>query len=69
MSEGITKEELELNRAYHLILYLEVLQKGRAKPDTRGGSGTIYESLENISNIAMVKEEINKILKVDNGQH
>lgn len=42
-----------------LIQYLDVLQRGRSKPNTQG-PGTIFESLHNISDIDAVKLEINR---------
>ena len=41
-----------------LIQYLDVLQRGRSKPNTQG-PGTVYESLHNIPDIDAVKKEIN----------
>jgi hypothetical protein len=46
-----------------LIQYLDVLQRGRSKPNTQG-PGTVYESLHNIPDIDAVKKEINYELGV-----
>lgn len=47
------------------IKYLEVLQRGRQKPDRNGG--TFSESMDNIEDIREVKEFINsELLKTDN---
>jgi hypothetical protein len=46
-----------------LIQYLDVLQRGRSKPNTQG-PGTIYESLHNIPDIDGVKREINRELGI-----
>lgn len=44
-----------------LIQYLDVLQRGAAKPNSQG-PGTIYESLHNKPDIEAVKRELNKEL-------
>jgi len=54
---------MEEYRVSLLIQYLDVLQRGRSKPNTQG-PGTIYESLHNIPDIEGVKKEINRELNV-----
>jgi len=54
---------MEEYRISLLIQYLDVLQRGRSKPNTQG-PGTIYESLHNIPDIEGVKREINKELGI-----
>lgn len=49
---------MEEYRVSLLIQYLDVLQRGRSKPNTQG-PGTVYESLHNIPDIDAVKKEIN----------
>jgi len=54
---------MEEYRVSLLIQYLDVLQRGRSKPNTQG-PGTIYESLHNIPDIDGVKREINRELGI-----
>ena len=54
---------MEEYRVSLLIQYLDVLQRGRSKPNTQG-PGTIYESLHNIPDIEGVKREINRELGI-----
>lgn len=54
---------MEEYRVSLLIQYLDVLQRGRSKPNTQG-PGTIYESLHNIPDIEGVKKEINRELNI-----
>ena len=54
---------MEEYRISLLIQYLDVLQRGRSKPNTQG-PGTIYESLHNIPDIEGVKREINRELGI-----
>ena len=54
---------MEEYRVSLLIQYLDVLQRGRSKPNTQG-PGTIYESLHNIPDIEGVKREINRELSI-----
>lgn len=54
---------MEEYRVSLLIQYLDVLQRGRSKPNTQG-PGTVYESLHNISDIEGVKREINRELGI-----
>jgi hypothetical protein len=54
---------MEEYRVSLLIQYLDVLQRGRSKPNTQG-PGTIYESLHNIPDIDGVKKEINRELGI-----
>jgi hypothetical protein len=59
---------LNEHRVSLLIQYLDVLQRGRSKPNTQG-PGTIYESLHNIPDIEVVKKEINRELNVKLQNH
>ena len=54
---------MEEYRVSLLIQYLDVLQRGRSKPNTQG-PGTIYDSLLNIPDIEGVKKEINRELNI-----
>jgi hypothetical protein len=49
-----------------LIQYLDVLQKGRAKPDSSGKGGWIKESVYNIKEIDEVKDRINDFFRINN---
>ena len=47
------------------IQYLEVLSKGKARPDKRGGCGSVYEAKDNLADIEAVKDSINRDLSLD----
>lgn len=61
-STGVKTNETEIVKLY--LQYLDMLQKGRVKPDSRGG-GSVHESLDNIPDIAAVKKKLNEILELD----
>lgn len=54
----MSSKYVDSTRASLLLSYLDVLQRGRSKPNTQG-PGTIYESLHNIPDIDSVKRELN----------
>lgn len=51
------------------IKYLEVLQDGRIKPNTRAGHGstesTVRDSWENMGEITAVKKKLNQLLELN----
>ena len=48
----------------NLLEYLQELQKGRSKPNTKG-PGDVHESLDNLGDIAAVKQKLAEIFGLD----
>lgn len=48
----------------NLLEYLKELQRGRSKPNKKG-PGDVHESLDNVGDIAAVKDKLAKIFNLD----